>query len=150
MARWSLIKESLAWAGLGLLFALAGCGGQPPLTPVSGVVRCEDQPVAGVVVTFIPEADGSGRFCSVAMTDEQGEFTLATMDRQPGALPGVHRVTIEDLSIQQAPRAPDGTVLKLPPQRFAPRYSLPQQSPLTCDIRPQRESQRVEVEVTKQ
>jgi hypothetical protein len=133
-----------------LFVALAGCDHQPQLTPVSGVVRCEGQPVAGVVVTFIPEADGSGQLRSVAMTNDQGEFTLATVDQRPGALPGIHRVTIEDLSIQQAPRSPDGTVLKMPPQRFAPRYSLPQQSPLTFDIQPQRGPQRLEVAVTKQ
>ncbi|MBN2577372.1 MAG: hypothetical protein JXB10_00080 [Pirellulales bacterium] len=81
----------------GLVFA-CGCG-RPAyeVAPVSGRVLMDNQPTAGIGLSFQPIADsgegahvGSGSF---ATTDDEGRFTLELVDPpQAGAVVGVHAV----------------------------------------------------------
>ena len=72
------------------------------LVPASGVVKVGGKPLAGVVVTFLPEdwAPAHGE------TDEEGRFTLETAAR-PGVIPGRYKVSMSYLV------AADGRVLGL-------------------------------------
>lgn len=105
------------------------------LGEVKGVVRAAGKPLSNVVVTFIPESAGDRPLPrSHAQTDAAGKYVLQTQAQEPGAVVGQHRVIIEDLAIYQAPRSPDGTVLKRPPARFAASYSDPIETPLIVEV----------------
>jgi hypothetical protein len=84
-----------ALAGV-LALGLAGCG-RSNYAPVSGVVTLNGKPFRNAFVQFQPIATtdhpdpgrGSG-----GTTDENGHFTLKTVDGQAGAATGKHRVRI--------------------------------------------------------
>jgi hypothetical protein len=85
-------------AGLPALLLLgAGCAGQK-YAPVSGVVTLDGTPYKNAIVSFQPLGDvgdqNPGRGSS-ALTDQNGRFTLMTVDGQPGAAVGKHRVRIQ-------------------------------------------------------
>ncbi len=114
---------------------LSGCGGGPELVEVAGVATLDGQPLANVLVTFVPEATKDrAAFRSMGMTDQEGKFRLQAETQRPGALAGKHRVLVEDLSIHSAPRSEDGTLLSHPTVRFPLRYSNLQNSPLRADV----------------
>jgi len=91
-------RISPAAVGLAALL-LAGCGGGgPKLASVSGVVTVDGKPYKNAVVSFQPQAvSGSENpgVGSTALTDENGKFTLTTMDGKPGAVVGKHKVRIQ-------------------------------------------------------
>lgn len=68
----------------------SGLNDQPELGQVSGTVRLDGEPQAGLLVIFGPE---SGR-SSTGYTDEQGHFTLIYLKDTPGAKVGPHKVSI--------------------------------------------------------
>ena len=75
-----------------------GCGpSKQPLVPVSGVVTLNGKPIDGARVFFEPESTGDVLNVgpsSYAVTDEQGRYSLETMDGEEGAVVAHHRVTI--------------------------------------------------------
>jgi len=77
-----------------------GCSKQQQLVAVSGQVTMNGKPLGNVRVDFHPDPDkgtrGSG---SSGTTDAEGKFTLILAPNQPGAIPGHHRVILEDLDI---------------------------------------------------
>lgn len=96
-----------------IAIACGGCG-EPtfPLAPVSGQVTQAGKPVAGAAILFQPMAvsaqspAGPGSF---AIADADGRYELKTFkEKQPGAVVGRHRVTI---NLPLPPGIPDdGTV----------------------------------------
>lgn len=112
-----------------------GCGSQLEYGQVEGLVRVGGKPVPNAVVTFVPDQAGDVILPqSAAQTDEQGRYRLQLVTQEPGAVVGKHRVTVEDLAMQAAPRSADGTVLKRPPVRFSPSYADPLRTPLTHEV----------------
>jgi hypothetical protein len=82
------------------LLAFCGCAkGPPPMTPVSGVVLLDGQPLPQAKVEFCPVLKGFGaEMNSSAVTDDQGRFTLAkSLTNEPGAVVGQHRVLITEM-----------------------------------------------------
>ncbi len=79
--------------------ALAGCGGGPKYVSVSGTVKVDGKAYKNAVVSFQPMAskgaDDAGAVGSSALTDENGKFTLMTIDGKSGAAPGRHKVRIQ-------------------------------------------------------
>ncbi|MCI0642187.1 MAG: DUF4198 domain-containing protein [Gemmataceae bacterium] len=77
--------------------AAVGCGGGPEIAPVTGVVKLNNKPYKDAVVSFQPIGDkgnpNPGRG-SVALTDENGRFTLVYDNVKPGAVIGKHQVRI--------------------------------------------------------
>lgn len=76
-----------------------GCGGDDfSVVSVSGKVTLDGEPVKGVNIAFLPKGDednmAPGPF-STGKTDATGAFTLTCRNGEPGAIPGVHRVTFE-------------------------------------------------------
>lgn len=77
----------------GLLFLLAGCGGQR-FGDVTGKVTLDGEPLVGATVEFSP-AGGSPAY---GVTDEQGRYKLLFSSEQGGAPVGEHRVRITSFS----------------------------------------------------
>ncbi|MCH5372786.1 MAG: carboxypeptidase-like regulatory domain-containing protein [Planctomycetes bacterium] len=74
--------------------ASAGCGPKgPELGTVTGQVTMDGQPLANVLVTFVPEQGGRA---ATGTTDADGRYQLMYIDRL-GALPGKHRVSVKTL-----------------------------------------------------
>jgi hypothetical protein len=85
-------------------FLLLGCGGErgPELAPVTGLVTLDGKPLAGALVTFVPQGETRGQG-SFAHTDAAGKFELQTTDGQKGAVAGTYKVLVNKLV------NPDGT-----------------------------------------
>lgn len=117
-----------------------GCGSGGTLVPVDGTVLLDNQPLPDVLITFVPEAAGTGTpIRSMGISDASGNFRLKAETLSPGASPGVHRVIVEDLAILDAPRSEDGTVISLPTKRFPSVYSDPLRTPLRAIIKAESE-----------
>ena len=96
-----------------LLLCLAGCSdvqGPPPLSPISGQVTLDGQPLSGAGITFKPV----GSRGSVGRTDEHGRYELTFHRELKGAVLGEHRVFIGTASSEE----PDK------PERVPTRYNL--------------------------
>jgi hypothetical protein len=113
--------------------ALLGCNSKGyDLAPVSGVVTLDGQPIPGTVVNFQPMAKdgkmpGPG---SVGRCDETGRYVLRTINDEPGAVVGTHRVRIYSYS-PESPVAQD-TDAGLPEEQFPNRYNYG--SKLTLEV----------------
>src|SRR5262245_17123574 len=111
------------WLLVLLCLSASGCGSESPIVPVSGIVKLDGEPMPDAVVEFIPDPDrGTQGPRSSATTDEKGRFILVCDDRRRGAVPGFHRVLIQDARTFAAPRVREGTVKVLPPSRVPERY----------------------------
>lgn len=87
----------LALTLVSAFLVLSGCGSREEVVPVSGVVTIDGEPAANCRVTFQPTENNEGPgIGSVGDTDEEGKYTLKTIesDPRPGAVPGEARVTI--------------------------------------------------------
>lgn len=89
ITRLRLLGIAVCLAGIA---ALSGCGSGYGVTPASGVVMMDGQPVPEAKVMFHP-IDGGPR-TSYGTTNEKGEFKVSTYGMYDGALIGRHVVTI--------------------------------------------------------
>ena len=107
----------------------AGCGG-PELAPVSGKITVASQPATRGTVTFMPEGTkGTSGKAAVGEIGPDGAYTLRTFDPGDGAIVGHHRVLISGRGLEDAENVP-------PDARIPLRYSNPQKSDLTKEVRP--------------
>jgi len=86
---------SVAYLCLLLVLFLPGCGNRIPVTPVTGTVTLNGEPVENAMVTFIPDA--SSGTVATATTDKEGRYVLKTYigDKTAfGAFPGGYKVTV--------------------------------------------------------
>ena len=126
----SLSQRGAALFLTAVVSSLCGCGGaEYPLAPVSGVVTLDGEPLAGAAVVFQPKPTESVKKPapgSVARTDDQGRYTLATVNDEPGAALGRHRVRIYSYSPESAPVSDVDTedVQELVPERYNYRSEL--------------------------
>ena len=101
--------RSLSTTGrlVGLLSLLSGCGtAEYPLVPVSGIVTLDGEPLVGAAIVFQPKSTGnSGKVApgSVGRSDSRGHYELSTVNDEPGASPGRHKVRIYSYSPESAP-----------------------------------------------
>lgn len=87
-------------ASLFLIGAIAWAGGcqkdmRPKRHPVRGQVMMGDKPIAEASVVFHPLTETSSTQRPVATTDQNGNFTLTTFDREDGAPVGDYAITLE-------------------------------------------------------
>jgi len=135
-----------------LFVVIAGCGGggEAPkflsqLVPVKGQVTRGGEPLAGVIVTYLPqEGTGTGEIAT-GMTDAKGEYSLRTLvtgqsaSRSQGAVPGEYRVTITKLVMPDGSAVPadttdaDAEALGAK-QLLPPEYSDPTATKLTATV----------------
>ena len=98
MATMSFLRMRQFQALLGLSFAiviLSGCGGDPNVATVSGLVTLDGEPLDRVSVLFQPEKGGRPSF---GVTDEQGRYKLTYSRTQKGASVGSCIVKVTKLS----------------------------------------------------
>lgn len=80
-----------------LVVFVAGCGGgEFQISPVSGTVTFDDQPLAGAEVIFAPVEGDTINVgpASIGTTDAEGRYSLATIRGQQGAIVTKHRVSV--------------------------------------------------------
>ena len=103
-----------------LVVLVAGCGGSEfQVSPVSGTVTFDDEPLAGVEVVFAPmENDDSINVgpASRGTTDADGRYTLVTLKGQNGAVVTKHRVSVnfKEISGAEVMRRLDAEYAKKP------------------------------------
>ena len=81
------------------LCSLAGCGTpEVKLVPATGTVTINGRPAEGVMVQFMPNVvdETIKAPTSQGVSGEGGKYELFTLDNQPGAVPGRHRVSLFD------------------------------------------------------
>ncbi len=113
-----------------LLFVSVGCWGtgSPPLGAVTGIVTLDGKPVSGARVTFQPRDGGRG---SVGMTDAEGKYKLNYRQGEPGAVVGLHSV-----SITTAERESRDKDSKPSESRESIPNSYNEQTTLTAEVEP--------------
>ena len=126
-------------AGLILMISLAiltgGCGRSdlPELGSVSGVLTCNNQPLANAIINFTP--DGPGR-PSTAETDEEGRYSLLYLEDVEGAIVGKHVVTVELVVTEEMDELPDSPADLAPGQQMAPRLpAIASNGSITKEVR---------------
>lgn len=111
---------------LTLLIAV-GCGGKqedlPDTVAVSGMVTYKGAPVPEATIMLYPV---QGRKPASGRTDADGKFTLTTFNKDDGALPGEHQVTVNAFQ-----STPEGVSMK---SSIPIKYSNPSSSPLKVTV----------------
>jgi len=147
--------------GCGALLAatMLGCGSDDGLGrrySVYGTVKYKGEPVEKGVINFMPD-DANGRAASGLI--ENGSYTLSTNGDRDGALPGKYKVTVVSKQVDMAKaeqlfkeKAKGKMENSIVPKDFMikatksaknvipARYSTPQTSKLTADVKEQSNS----------
>lgn len=86
---------------MSLALLLTGCGkGDPDLTPVSGVVTKNGEPVNRAQVRFVPIDGELSEFIGAGITDDDGKFTIKIAGREGDlCCTGQCKVTIREAGI---------------------------------------------------
>jgi hypothetical protein len=121
------------WLGL-LLVPLLGCSSKPaPTNQIQGQVFFQGQPLRGGLVVFVPDAEQGNRGSLVsAKIGDDGRFQIDPTEAEP-IRPGSHRVAVAATSRETTPSQYVSLFREVPS-----RYRNPQQSGLSCEIKPGR------------
>ncbi|MCA9023458.1 MAG: hypothetical protein KDA74_25085 [Planctomycetaceae bacterium] len=121
-----LITKFLTRTGVLLLLALwcSGCGGGrdenlPETVAVNGIVTYQGKPVTDASIMFYPV---QGRKPATGRSDTEGKFILRTFEKDDGAIPGEHTVTVNAYE-----STPEGVSMK---SAIPIKYSSPTTTPL--------------------
>lgn len=132
------MRSCRSWVTLLLsvsIVVLSGCGsgGTADTRSVTGTVTYNGAPVADASVTLTPE---NGR-PATGITDSAGKFTLTTFKQSDGAVPGKHKVSVAPNASQipPMPGTPEAAAAAAGKPPFPPRYSNPETSGLTADVK---------------
>lgn len=84
---------------LSVVVLIVGCDTGPHLAPVKGTITMDGKPLVGAGVSFYPETAQPAALAppSIGKTNENGEYTLATIEGKPGAVVGKHRVSLTQM-----------------------------------------------------
>jgi hypothetical protein len=98
-----------------LLTGLGCSGGTEKVVAVTGKVTHNNKPVAGIVVSFVPQtATNAG--VSIGTTDEDGQYELTVFKTgEPGAVVGTHKVWVSLPRKPEISRKPEGDGKKKKP-----------------------------------
>lgn len=146
----SRIRAGLLLVSVVCLFP--GCGGAPDqpdfvsdLVPVSGTIKLNGEPLAGVMVNYFPQGPQGGGQPAYGLTNESGQYTLQTQmagqaeKQTSGALPGQYLVYISKLILPDGSGVPEGlsdaeAEEKGAKQLLPAKYSSPTQSSLKATV----------------
>lgn len=95
-----------------MLSAAVGCSSVaaeviPPLEPVSGVIKLDGKPTAGIAVTFVPGLASKGN-PSYATTDAEGKYILQYRNGAPGVPAGEYIAMFTKLAQPDGSPIPEG------------------------------------------
>jgi hypothetical protein len=129
--------------GVLMAAAIAGCGkDSEALVEVTGTVRLAGKPLFKALVIFSPAKADGPRNPAVGVTDENGQYRLATRG-QPGASPGDYVVMVTEseypAELQGRDVPPDKVtryVRSLGGRPLPPRYADPIKTPLRAAVSP--------------
>ena len=127
------VRSLTCWClSMGVLTALAGCGGAqgPVPVPAKGVVTYKGQPMPKLSVAFIPD---KGMLAS-GTTDDKGQFTLTTSKPGDGALVGTYKVAISHVSDEIPPMQGLSGQEKPPESPIPLKYGDPATSGITTTV----------------
>lgn len=110
---------------LGAAFG-AGCKPSVSVTPVSGKVTLNGQPVASGQVSLLPLEEKPGAELSAGQIDSSGEYKIYTAGKE-GAPLGQYKVTVTPSMMPMG-----GT--KAPPRPFPAKYSDTKDTPLRIEV----------------
>ncbi len=125
-----------------LVFAAWGCGGGPEKPvydpqPVTGTVKIDGEPAAGVSVTFVP-VDGAdaSQTTAGATTNDAGEFKLMMPGGVEGIPAGKYRVLFTKLlKPDGTPLGPEEMAADVGAENVLPAiYHDPTQTPIGADV----------------
>ena len=137
---------------LGVCSGGCGSGTEPSpvlekLTPVSGTVTQNGEPVAGANVMFLPDPESPGSVAETAsgVTDSQGKYELLTalpgvpIEQTKGAAPAKYVVVVSRLLTSDGSPIPPGTteadaMEKGAEESLPPKYSDMEQSVLKAEV----------------
>jgi hypothetical protein len=110
---------------------LTGCGGGENLLPVSGVVTNDGTPLTEGAVRFVPDASkgNTAKTEPAGTIGSGGRYSLLT-DGKTGAPPGWYKVSVSSGVI------PDNTKPNVAKTSFAAKYSNPDTSGLSVEVKP--------------
>jgi hypothetical protein len=119
-----------------------GCSRNPDkVVAVTGTVTHKGEPVAGMVVSFVPQKESySGP--STATTDDNGQYKLTVFTTgQRGAVVGTHKVWVSMPRTPPEPFDPDKKIKKPPAPKttvdtaaILKKYGSLEKTPLTVDV----------------
>ncbi len=140
-ARWRRPSRRMLFGGCLALAAapfVCGCSRSPspPLAKVTGVVRLDGAPIAGVEVRFVPDTSkGPDGRMATGSTGADGRFVLSCFAPGDGALVGFHRVAIVPQPGVEIVGSPERPMERLTPAAPVPRrYSDERTSGLTAEV----------------
>lgn len=92
---------------------IGGCSQPTPtLVPAKGTINIGGKPAGNISLQFLPDVkeNAAGVWpSSMAVSKEDGTFELATVDNQPGATPGPHKVVLSDLEEERPAQGAERT-----------------------------------------
>lgn len=117
--------------------ASVGCGGVK-YEPVEGTITLNGKPLDNAQVQFLPDPlQGTKGLRSTGVSDPEGHFKLTCDDGQVGAVPGNHRVLVQDLKQWEGIRpGREDSNKPLKPSRLPTRYTDATQTPLKVEVKP--------------
>lgn len=124
-------------ASVVVCLAIAGCGGEMKVAPVSGTVTLDGEPLERASVLFLPE---KGR-PSFGVTDEYGIYHLAYSRAENGAEVGDCTVKIT----ASPPDGEEGKSAKKPLEKTGKRYA---EEPIVVTVEPK--GNTIDIELTSQ
>ena len=123
-------RNRAEWSPLvGLLVALAGCGGDgPKLEPVSGKILKNGTAMTNVSISLVPEGEG---VAAMGTADSSGKIVVQTGGRT-GAIKGKYKIGVTEPIRPMTPEAlASGSP---PPLSFDRKYESPQTSGFEFEV----------------
>jgi hypothetical protein len=145
MRKFTDIPRSFAAALIFTAGFLSGSGcssGKDKLVSVTGRATHNGNPIAGITVSFVPQAETESG-ASTGMTDENGQFKLTVFKtKESGAVVGAHKVWISvprNLDVEDKEQRKRGSHnpyagLSADVVDVLRKYGRPETSPLTIEV----------------
>jgi hypothetical protein len=127
-------------AGLGLLFSLGGCTGDPnmpKLGKVRGTVTYQGKPIDAGHIVFTPATGKGGETGQVATGEinSDGTYEMTTFNTGDGAILGQHIVTVVVQKGDMPKPDQSGQIKYQLPKNLTPtKYATADKSPLRCTV----------------
>lgn len=120
------------WGILTCCLLAMGCG-SGGLTPATGIVLLDGEPLSQAKVTFTP-SDGTNGPGGMGITDAAGRFKLFNPQGKTGLLPGTYRVTVNKVELKGDFEEGIAIAATDAKELLPPRYSSPLKTELLQTI----------------